>query len=469
MALFAPFGTVVSAKVMLDVQTCESRGFGFVFFASADAASRAQAAMDGRVVQIQGASCTIDVRPSDWDVQPVCPSDTIFVRNLPLASTDESLRTFFSRFGTVLSISCRLHSQAVEASGKSAAGSPGSRDSEISAGLVAPAPATKTSDSPEVHAAPPTTGDVPPLECGGADSDEVSGEEAFAGTSCSAGAAPNAPRTPVTITVKLATVQYSCKEEAARAIDGVHRRRLFHGMDVPLLAKYADAPGSRRSTKAKGFGGRTGGDATPVNNLPVEPPFLGAVPATSNPHFVAMNHAPLFVAQPPMTLGGPPLNPASFVTAAQGVRFPDAVPLPLAPRGGFQRIFYQGTLGITPDGLLYPIRPEMCFYEPSAEEQPRGAVHHSSMFVPVADGTGGMMLPQVIGGNGWTASSTNGASGSRPHRVFADPSSCGGGAFVIVHPSRQLSNISIRSSGGITPRSRNDATPDLIGIDLEGS
>ncbi len=48
--LFAEFGTVASAKVIMDNQTGRSRGFGFVEFDDAAQAQAAIAAMNGREV-----------------------------------------------------------------------------------------------------------------------------------------------------------------------------------------------------------------------------------------------------------------------------------------------------------------------------------------------------------------------------------------------------------------------------------
>src|SRR5688572_9151048 len=44
---FSAFGEVMDAKVITDRETGRSRGFGFVTFADADAASQAMSQMDG--------------------------------------------------------------------------------------------------------------------------------------------------------------------------------------------------------------------------------------------------------------------------------------------------------------------------------------------------------------------------------------------------------------------------------------
>jgi RNA recognition motif-containing protein len=60
--LFAPHGTVESARVITDKFTGQSRGFGFVEMASADEAKKAIAALDGS--QLEGRTLTVnEARP----------------------------------------------------------------------------------------------------------------------------------------------------------------------------------------------------------------------------------------------------------------------------------------------------------------------------------------------------------------------------------------------------------------------
>jgi RNA recognition motif-containing protein len=49
--LFAPYGEVLSARVVTDRESGRSRGFGFVEFANAESAQAAIEALDGSMVE----------------------------------------------------------------------------------------------------------------------------------------------------------------------------------------------------------------------------------------------------------------------------------------------------------------------------------------------------------------------------------------------------------------------------------
>ena len=57
--IFEPYGTVGSAKVILDRETHKSRGFGFVEFASNEEAEKAIKALDG--TSLEGRTLTVAV------------------------------------------------------------------------------------------------------------------------------------------------------------------------------------------------------------------------------------------------------------------------------------------------------------------------------------------------------------------------------------------------------------------------
>ncbi|GHW02748.1 hypothetical protein AGMMS50249_5340 [candidate division SR1 bacterium] len=60
---FSPFGEIVFAKVNLDRETNRSKGFGFVEFADAEGASKAQKEMDGK--EVRGRTIKVDFAKED--------------------------------------------------------------------------------------------------------------------------------------------------------------------------------------------------------------------------------------------------------------------------------------------------------------------------------------------------------------------------------------------------------------------
>jgi len=61
---FAPFGTVVSAKVIIDRDTGRSKGFGFVEMSSDEEAKAAVAGLDGK--EIEGRTIVVnEARPQE--------------------------------------------------------------------------------------------------------------------------------------------------------------------------------------------------------------------------------------------------------------------------------------------------------------------------------------------------------------------------------------------------------------------
>jgi RNA recognition motif-containing protein len=58
-ALFAPFGTIISARVAVDRDTNRSKGFGFVEMESDDAAQAAIKALDG--TEFEGRTIVVNV------------------------------------------------------------------------------------------------------------------------------------------------------------------------------------------------------------------------------------------------------------------------------------------------------------------------------------------------------------------------------------------------------------------------
>jgi len=98
-ALFAPFGTLVSATLALDISTGESRGFGFVAFARRGDGEKAMTALHGRAHRGGPLRVVPSMRALDAP-----KSNTIFVRNLPLHITLEQARRTFEAFGGIIDV-----------------------------------------------------------------------------------------------------------------------------------------------------------------------------------------------------------------------------------------------------------------------------------------------------------------------------------------------------------------------------
>ena len=72
---FAPFGTVTSAKVMMDRDTGQSKGFGFVEMATAESAQAAISALHG--MSVDGRSIVVSLaRPREERPAPGAYSTT---------------------------------------------------------------------------------------------------------------------------------------------------------------------------------------------------------------------------------------------------------------------------------------------------------------------------------------------------------------------------------------------------------
>ena len=109
-SMFAPHGLVMSSFVMVDGATRQSRGFGFVKYASVDMAVRAihamnnyQAAPDRHLV-VKFANS--DAMPRSDHSGGGTPSDNIFVKCLPPEFTEDNLRDLFGHYGRVAD--CKL-------------------------------------------------------------------------------------------------------------------------------------------------------------------------------------------------------------------------------------------------------------------------------------------------------------------------------------------------------------------------
>ena len=145
--MFDKFGTVVSAMVMLDVNTGRSRGFGFVQYDTAEQATEAVRNMDRYPLGNNVLNVTFSCHSGRAKASPA-----LFIRNLPSWFTPVMLDALLSRFGDVQSV--RLSSE----------GLPGGSDAAVMLPLAATHVPAGVSQSIELAqtAPPPVTDQAAP-------------------------------------------------------------------------------------------------------------------------------------------------------------------------------------------------------------------------------------------------------------------------------------------------------------------
>jgi RNA recognition motif-containing protein len=102
--MFAQFGAILNSRIMVDIHTCKSRGFGFVQFSKPNEAAKAVRAMDGSVHHSQ----TLMVRLASRKTrQPGALTSKMFLRNVPAGVSEDELRRLCTRFGPVTTCAVR--------------------------------------------------------------------------------------------------------------------------------------------------------------------------------------------------------------------------------------------------------------------------------------------------------------------------------------------------------------------------
>ncbi|KRZ44553.1 Nucleolysin TIAR, partial [Trichinella pseudospiralis] len=110
---FAPYGEISDVKVIRDLQTLKSKGYGFVSYVSHDDAERAIEQMNGqwlgrRTIRTNWATrkpglpgqLTFD----DVMAQSSPQNTTVYVGSVAANTTDDDLRRIFARFGSILEV-----------------------------------------------------------------------------------------------------------------------------------------------------------------------------------------------------------------------------------------------------------------------------------------------------------------------------------------------------------------------------
>jgi len=97
-SLFSPFGTVLSAKVIVDNETGSSKGFGFVNFKTQAEAEAAIEHMNGYKIENKVLMCKF----SEFSFND--PSPNIYIKPLPSDFTEDYLVALFSTYGRIESV-----------------------------------------------------------------------------------------------------------------------------------------------------------------------------------------------------------------------------------------------------------------------------------------------------------------------------------------------------------------------------
>lgn len=108
-ALFSVYGDIFSCKIMVDIDSGVSLGFGFVRYVDPSNAQKAIDAMHGKKLN---SSCpramSVSLARNDGTVT-VTESERVYVRNVPSYSTDNDVRRVFSEYGDVIECKIQRH------------------------------------------------------------------------------------------------------------------------------------------------------------------------------------------------------------------------------------------------------------------------------------------------------------------------------------------------------------------------
>ncbi|KAK9849372.1 hypothetical protein WJX84_011388 [Apatococcus fuscideae] len=100
--LFAQYGSVETCRLVVDLKTGASRGYGFVNLQTVEQASAAISSLNGTILGDRPLEVRLaDAEPKD-KLTGQQPSNNLYIRNLPLTTRDSELGTLFAPFGTVL-------------------------------------------------------------------------------------------------------------------------------------------------------------------------------------------------------------------------------------------------------------------------------------------------------------------------------------------------------------------------------
>lgn len=99
---FGPYGELVSCRIMRDIYSGESRGFGFVSYKNVEDAKRAKEELNYK--KLEGWEMRICFKRSPGDFKPEA---NIFVKNLNEEVSAKELEEICTPFGEILSCTIR--------------------------------------------------------------------------------------------------------------------------------------------------------------------------------------------------------------------------------------------------------------------------------------------------------------------------------------------------------------------------
>lgn len=99
-ALCSPFGQIRSAKVMINLTTGTSKGFGFVRFATLDSAQKCIKAINGIVLGKKRLLARLATSIENVGI----PTNSIYVKSLPLSYEKRDIWDLFQKYGKILGV-----------------------------------------------------------------------------------------------------------------------------------------------------------------------------------------------------------------------------------------------------------------------------------------------------------------------------------------------------------------------------
>lgn len=103
--LFAPFGKIISAKVMIDHQSGNSLGYGFVRYHSSESALASIEALSGTKIKNKTLLCKLSNSTPNSSAY-LQPHTNLYIKPLLENTTEEHLRAVFEKFGEI--IECKV-------------------------------------------------------------------------------------------------------------------------------------------------------------------------------------------------------------------------------------------------------------------------------------------------------------------------------------------------------------------------